>query len=240
MHKFNFLFLILVQVIFVGPLKAKDDVMNDHILNAKQKSLVAIAAFTALGDMENLPKELNTGLDAGLTINEIKEVLVHLYAYCGFPRSIRGLQTFMSVLDERKADGINDEWGAEASKISNENTKYERGKANLEELTGASQDGPKKGYAEFSPEIEVFLKEHLFADIFERDVLTYEEREIVTVSVLISLGGLEPMLRGHMNICLNLGLLSEQLEQVIDIISKKVDEEKAAAAKSVLIEIINR
>ena len=121
---------------------------------------------------------MNEGLDAGLTINEIKEVIVHLYAYCGFPRSIRGLQTFMEVLDERKAKGINDKTGADASPINEEPDKYERGKKVLGELTKTPQDGPLSGYSAFAPVIDTFLKEHLFADIFERDVLTYCRKRI--------------------------------------------------------------
>ena len=72
-------------------------------LNPKQLGLITIAAYTTKGDLVKLKTGINSGLDAGLTVNEIKEALVHLYAYCGFPRSIRGLQTLMVVLDERKA-----------------------------------------------------------------------------------------------------------------------------------------
>lgn len=43
-----------------------------------------ISAFTAQGDLENLKVALNKGLDSGLTINQIKEVLVQMYAYAGF------------------------------------------------------------------------------------------------------------------------------------------------------------
>ena len=57
-------------------------------LTEKQRAIVLISAFTTKGDLPKLKQALNTGLDAGLTINECKEVLVHLYAYCGFPRSI--------------------------------------------------------------------------------------------------------------------------------------------------------
>jgi 4-carboxymuconolactone decarboxylase len=49
--------------------------------------------------------------------NEIKEILVHLYAYTGFPRSLNGIHTFMAVLDERRAQGIEDEPGKEASPL---------------------------------------------------------------------------------------------------------------------------
>lgn len=207
-------------------------------LSPKQQTLISISAYTAKGNLKNLKMALNSGLDAGLTVNETKEALVHLYAYCGFPRSIRGLQTFIDVIEEREARGIKDEWGAEASPIEDERSKYERGKETLEELTGASQDGPKKGYAVFSPEIEVFLKEHLFADIFERDVLTYAQRELVTISVLSALGNLEPMLRGHFNICLNVGLAQEQLLHFVKIIGSTIGEKEAMAAKSLLDEVL--
>lgn len=89
--------------------------------------------------MAQLQKSLNSGLQAGLTVNQIKEVLLHLYAYCGFPRSIRGLQTFMQVLDERKTNGITDVLGAEPSMVASDVIKYERGKRILGQLTGVSQ-----------------------------------------------------------------------------------------------------
>lgn len=207
-------------------------------LNTNQKNLVTIAALTAKGDLVNLKTALNNGLDTGLTINQVKEAMVHLYAYCGFPRSLRGLQTLMEVIDERKAKGINDVWGATASPINDNRSKYERGKAVLAKLTGVSQDGPKTGYAAFAPEIEIFLKEHLFADIFERDVLTYVERELVTISVLASIGGVEPMLKSHLSICLNIGLKPEQLHQFVNVVGLSVGEEKAKAAKTVLDEVL--
>ncbi|HTN36193.1 MAG TPA: carboxymuconolactone decarboxylase family protein, partial [Arachidicoccus sp.] len=136
-------------------------------LDNKQRSIVRIAALTGKGDLSKLKTELRAGLVAGLTVNQIKEVIVHVYAYAGFPRSIRGLQTFMSVLDERKAKGIKDMVGADASPITDEHGKYDRGKAVLDSLLGAPQSGSRTGYSAFTPVIEVFLKEHLFADIFE-------------------------------------------------------------------------
>ncbi|RQO75768.1 carboxymuconolactone decarboxylase [Pedobacter sp. KBW06] len=207
-------------------------------LSAKQQALVRISAVTGKGDLSKLKTELNAGLEAGLTINQIREAIVHLYAYAGFPRSIRGLQTLITVVDERKAKGINDEKGVEASPINNGRSKYERGKAILEALTGTPETGSKTGYAAFAPEIEVFLKEHLFADIFERDVLTYMERELVTVSVLSSIGGVEPMLRSHLNICMNVGLSPSQLQQFVGLIRSSIGNKEAKSAQSVLDEVL--
>ena len=80
-------------------------------LSERQKSIVVVAAFTASGDLDRLKPALNAGLDAGLTVNEIKEILVQMYAYAGFPRSLNGLNTFAGVLQERKAKGMADETG---------------------------------------------------------------------------------------------------------------------------------
>jgi alkylhydroperoxidase/carboxymuconolactone decarboxylase family protein YurZ len=93
-------------------------------LTAQEQAIVTIAAFTAQGNLEQLQKALNSGLDAGLTINETKEVLVHLYAYCGFPRSIRGLQTLMTVVEDRRAKGIQDEEGREPTPPHGHRIKY--------------------------------------------------------------------------------------------------------------------
>jgi len=207
-------------------------------LTTQQQGLISIAAYTANGDLKNLTQALNTGLDAGLTINEIKEGIVHAYAYCGFPRSIRGLQTFMTVLTERKAIGIQDKIGNDASPISNTGSKYERGKKVLGELSSAPQDGPLTGYGAFAPVMDTFLKEHLFADIFERAVLTYAQRELVTISVLSSIGGVEPMLRSHLSISLNVGFTPQQLKHFVNVIEPAVGKEKAEAAKSVLTEVL--
>ncbi len=207
-------------------------------LTNKQEALVRISAVAAKGELSKLKSELNLGLNAGLTINQIKEAMVHLYAYAGFPRSIRGLQTFMTVLDERKAQAILDEKGAESSPVKDQLSKYERGKATLEQLTGVPGSASITGYAAFAPIIEVFLKEHLFADIFERDILTYAERELVTVSVLSSIGGAEPMLRSHLNISLNVGLTTDQLQHFVGLIKSTVGKKEGKAAQAVLNELL--
>lgn len=100
---------------------------ENQVLNARQENIVTIAAFTAKGDMPQLKKALNEGLDAGLTVNEIKEVLVQMCAYTGFPRSLNGIGTFMSVVEERKAKGIKDEIGNEPNPLPTDKSRVELG-----------------------------------------------------------------------------------------------------------------
>ncbi len=207
-------------------------------LSKEYQQIVAIAAFTAKGDLTELKEELAVGLDEGLTINQIKEVLIHTYAYCGFPRSIRGLQTFMEVLEERETQGINDVIGDNSSPITDIRSRYDRGKEILDILLGSPQEAPSTGYAVFAPQIEIFLKEHLFADLFERDVLTYAERELVTVSVIAAIGDADPLLRSHLNICLNMGLTPIQLQQFVNIIDLKIGGDKASSTQLVVNEVL--
>ena len=230
--------LAVCTSLFTNNIKAQQMAATDKSLSVKEKNIVTLSSLAAKGDLAKLTTEMNTGLESGLTVNEIKEVLIHLYAYCGFPRSIRGLQTFMEVLDERKAKGINDKIGNNASQINEKGSKYDRGKKILEELTKTSQPDTLTGYSAFAPAIDTFLKEHLFADIFERNVLTYSERELVTISVLSSIGGVEPMLRSHLNICLNVGLTPEQLNEFVAIIKSTIGKKEANSAQKILDEVL--
>jgi len=233
----KFLPVLLLCTLTISVKSQQKTTMNTT-LSPKQKNLITISSYTAQGDLTKLKPALNEGLDAGVTLNEIRESLVHLYAYCGFPRSLRGLMTFMEVLKEREGKGIIDKVGAEASPITDKRDKYERGKEILAELSGVKETGPKTGYAAFAPEIEVFLKEHLFADIFERDVLNYQERELVTISVLSSIGGVEPMLSSHLGLCLNVGITPVQLREFMSIIKTTVKKTDAASAEAVLTEVL--
>ena len=208
-------------------------------LSNRHRHFILISSFTTQGNLEKLKPALNVALDDGLTINEIKEVLVHLYAYCGFPRSIQGLITFLSVVDERKEKGIIDNVGNTASAIDESVVKYERGRKVLEELIGTPVSKPTSGYGAFSPEIDTFLKEHLFSDIFERDVLNYQDREISTITALINLGGVDRMIRGHMRIALNIGISEIQLNELLSVIDLEVGKIKAELGRKILTEIVN-
>jgi 4-carboxymuconolactone decarboxylase len=228
---------IVSLVSFTNITSAQTNMNKDQSLNAKQQSIVTISAFTAKGDLENLRKALNGGLDSGLTVNEIKEVLVQLYAYCGFPRSLNGINTLMSVVEDRKKRGVRDVEGKTATPITDTADRYERGRKTLEKLTGQPQSKPAKGFGEFSPAIDRFLKEHLFADIFDSDVLSYQQRELATISTLATMPGVEPQLESHLSMGMNTGVTEAQLRHVFDLIEKSVSREQAETARRSLAKV---
>lgn len=233
---------MILAVVTVVAISISSNFLNaqnmEKSLNPKQKKMVTIAANTAIGDLNTLRAELNAGLDAGLTINQIKEILIQMYAYTGFPRSLQGINTFMSVLDERKSKDINDSEGADASPISDARDKYTRGREVLEKLTLANQKNITGANA-FAPAIDIYLKEHLFADIFERDVLTYFERELVTISALAAMTSVDPMLQAHMSMGMNVGLTEPQLRQIVYIIGMSVNKKQGDNAQKILDKIVD-
>jgi alkylhydroperoxidase/carboxymuconolactone decarboxylase family protein YurZ len=205
-------------------------------LNAKQQGIVTIAAFTAKGDLERLKTALNEGLEAGLTVNEIKEILVQMYAYCGFPRSLNGINTFMSVMKEREAQGIKDELGREASPLPAGKSSIELGTEVQTSLIGAPASG---AIYTFAPAIDEFLKGHLFGDIFGRDNLDFQSREIATISALASMNGVNNQLRSHLNVGLNVGLNEAQLRSLIVVLDTRVGKQEADNATDVLNNVIS-
>ena len=212
----------------------------NRVLAEREKAIVTVASYTGKGDLENLKQAFVQALDAGMTVNEINEVVIHAYAYCGFPRSLRAIQTLMQVVEERKADGITDVIGRGASIITDNRSRYERGCDVLAEISGVPADAPKAGYAIFAPTIERFLKEHLFADLFERDLLTYRERELTTVSVLAGVGGVEPMFGSHAAICMHLGVTPEQLSAMLNIVEMNLGKTYSEPLRKVLNQLTEK
>ncbi|MBT2758055.1 carboxymuconolactone decarboxylase family protein [Mesobacillus foraminis] len=200
-------------------------------LSDRQQSIVSIAAFTAKGDLEELKNALNDGLDSGMTINEIKEVLVQMYAYAGFPRSLNGLNTLMEVVAEREAKGIRDVVGMEASPLPENKSSVELGTDIQTGLVGAPVSG---GVYSFAPVIDQFLKGHLFGDIFGRDVLDYQSRELATIAALANMDGVQSQLEAHFNIGYNTGLSEAQLKGLISVLKTEVGAKVAKDAEESL------
>ncbi|MGB3767040.1 MAG: carboxymuconolactone decarboxylase family protein, partial [Phormidesmis sp.] len=219
---------------------AGTQIMNTtHALNAKQRGIIPIAALTATGEQEKLKTALAEGLEAGLTVNEIKEVLVQMYAYAGFPRSLGGIQTFMAVMNERRVKGIQDEIGKPATPMPTDWNRDEYGAKVRAMLSGQEVISPPSGYQLFVPVIDTFLKEHLFADIFARDVLDHQSRELATIAALSSMTGTESQLQFHLGAAMNVGLTEAQMRDFISVIEAKVGQREAESAREVLTAVLN-
>jgi len=212
---------------------------DDAGLSTRQENIVVISALTATGSIDALKQTLNESLDAGMTVNEIEEVIVHVYAYAGFPRSFTGMMAFMAVMEDRQAKGIKDDVGREASPLPADLNRDEYGAKVRAQLSGLDEVPPPAAWQKFSPVLDKFLKEHLFADLFARDILSISDRELATVAVLASIP-VEGPLPFHLGAAMNTGLTKQQLQGFINVLAKKVDKEKAANADKILQKVLQQ
>lgn len=179
-------------------------------LTTEQKSVAEVSAYTASGNQTGLKEALIKGLDAGVTVNTYKEILVQSYAYCGFPRALNALATLMQTVDER---GKTDESGAEPS-AKPQGSALNYGTENQTKLVGAEVKGK---LFEFAPAIDEYLKAHLFGDIFARDNVDWKMREVATIAMLAVRDGVESQLDAHINIGKHNGLTDDQVNEILDI-----------------------
>ena len=204
----------------------------NETLSQQDKAIISIAGFAASGEIESLRNELVKGLDKGLGVDEIKGVLSQLYAYCGFPRSLNALGTFMGVVQTRKDAGILDE--AAPTKPLNEQINPDSlsvGTANQTKLIGQVVAGP---LFDFAPEVDAYLKAHLFGDIFSKTELTWRQRELATIAALANLKGAESQLKSHYFISLNNSVTVEQLHDFVSHVKATFAPEVGVTAESVL------
>ena len=206
-----FKFLITLVLLFVGT-----NVMAEEILSQRQENIVMISVYTAVGDLENLEIAIKKGLNEGLSVNEIKEIMIQMYAYCGFPKSLNALSTLLNVT--KTGNYKNGQAGKPLAKNSDKNS---IGTKIQTELCG----NPVKGELfEFAPAIDDYLKEHLFGDIFARGILTNQEREIATIAALKALDNVEPQLNAHVQIGQHNALSTQQTDKIQELATKQIPQ----------------
>jgi 4-carboxymuconolactone decarboxylase len=71
-------------------------------LSHKTRSMLNLAMLTALGKPNELKLHVKGALANGLTVEEIKEILLHATVYCGIPA---GLDAFKAAHEVLKAEG---------------------------------------------------------------------------------------------------------------------------------------
>ena len=197
---------------------------NAAELTAKENAIVDIGAAVARGEQDKLGAAFKAGFEAGLTLNEAKELVGQLYAYCGFPRALNAAGTLM------KAQELAAKNAKDAKKISRGDAESQRneieagqpfvlgdkaleiGTKNQTMLCG----GPVKGALfDFHPQLDEYLKTHLFGDIFARDILDWRTREIVTIAALAARPETEPQMKAHIVIGKVNGVTDAQAAEIV-------------------------
>lgn len=215
---------------------ASNDSFAAETLSAQQQAILPIAAFAAAGEIEPLKAALIQGLDAGMSISDIREILVQLYAYAGFPRSLNALNAFMQVLESRQLRGIEDAPGREPIRpIPQGDALRAAGTANQTQLVGRPVTGAVQ---DFAPAIAEYLQTHLFGAIFERDNLDWQSRELATVAMLSALPGAEAQLQGHLRYSMHVGLTAQQMQHVVEVLQQRVGPANGQRAQAALAQVL--
>jgi len=216
------------------------DIYSREGLDLKSKEIAVVAALTALGNVEpQLKVHLNGALNVGCTINEVKEIILQMSAYSGFPTCINAMNAFKDVLNERHQQGIKDLIGAgptneEISPID----RYEIGVKELSKLDSMQVDRLEGVYNNFSPDL-VKLIIHSYADIFSRSNLDIKYRQIATIAALTALGNAQPQLRFHINAGLNIGLTAEDIKEIMLLLTVYSGFPSAINGTNILKEVVN-
>ncbi|MFK3978078.1 carboxymuconolactone decarboxylase family protein [Shewanella vesiculosa] len=81
------------------------DIYTRPGLDVKSREIATVAALTALGNCKpQLKVHLSAALNVGCSEEEVKEVLLQMSVYAGFPAALNAMFAFKEVLQERKPE----------------------------------------------------------------------------------------------------------------------------------------
>ncbi|KLN55404.1 carboxymuconolactone decarboxylase family protein [Variovorax paradoxus] len=104
---------------------------------------------------------------------------------------------------------------AQASQNSNDNLRYERGLAKLQQIDGEGGVKVVESLAGIAPDFARLLIEFPFGDIYSRPGLDLRSREIAVVAALTAMGNAAPQLKVHIQGALNVGVTRNEVVEVI-------------------------
>lgn len=84
--------------------------------------------------------------------------------------------------------------------------RYERGWQKLSEVDGKGGENVIKSLQDIAPDLGKYIIEFAFGDIYCREELSLQEREMITITSLLTSGGCEPQLEVHIHGALNVGM----------------------------------
>jgi len=92
-----------------------------------------------------------------------------------------------------------------------ENERMKRGTERLKEVDGNAGERVIASLEEIAPDLGRYILEFAFGDVYCREGLSLQEREIITIASLLTAGGCEAQLEVHINGSLNVGISPEKV-----------------------------
>ena len=92
-----------------------------------------------------------------------------------------------------------------------ENERLKRGTERLNEVDGHAGEKVIASLEGIAPDVGKYIFEFAFGDVYCRDGLSLQEREMITIASLLTAGGCEPQLEVHINGSLNVGISPDRI-----------------------------
>jgi 4-carboxymuconolactone decarboxylase len=195
------------------------DVYSRDGLTLKYKEIAVVAALVAMGNAApQLKVHLNGALNVGCSLDEIKEIILQMSAYAGFPAAINGMNALKEVLVERKEVSPGDDSGEKVNRRP-PTDRYETGVEWLSKLDPEQVKRLEAHFEDIMPDMARYTIEYVIGDIYSRPGLDLKSRQIATIAALTALGTASAQLRFHINAGLNVGLTEQEIIEVMIMMS---------------------
>jgi 4-carboxymuconolactone decarboxylase len=189
---------------------AFDEALGYGNLDTRTRLMVMLASMIASQAIAEYRVMLGGALNVGVTPVEVKEIVYQAVPYVGMAKVYDFIVATNEILESR---GV--KLPLEGQSTTTPETRFEKGYAVQKAIVG---DRIEKIYSE-SPanqlHIQKYLSANCFGDYVARNGVDLQTRELLTFSMLLSLGGCEPQLKGHVQGNLNVGNGKEKLLSVI-------------------------
>ena len=176
------------------------DVLGYGDLDVKTRMMCILASCIAGAAQTGFRTMLEGALNVGVTPVEAKEVVYQAVPYVGMARTVDFVHIVNEVLTAR---GV--ALPLEGQSATSPETRFEKGLAVQKAIFGERIDAMRAAAPENQQHIQDYLSANCFGDYVSRGGLDAKMRELLTFSMLLTLGGCEPQLRGHIQGNLNVG-----------------------------------
>ena len=92
---------------------------------------------------------------------------------------------------------------------------YQRGQKRLFEVDNVAGENVINSLQDISPDFADYVIQFGFGQIYSRDGLTLQQRELATIAALTAMGNAQPQLKVHLSAALNVGLSRTEIIETI-------------------------
>lgn len=189
---------------------AFDEVIAHNDLDIRTRLMVILASLIAQQTLSEYKAMLGGALNVGVTPIEVKEILYQAIPYVGIAKAFDFIFATNQILESR---GI--KLPLEGQSTTTSETRYEKGRVLSKSIFGAAIDKMYEDSPKNQIHIQRYLSANCFGDYYTRTGLDTKTRELLTFSILLSLGGCEPQLKGHIQGNVNVGNDKDLLLNVV-------------------------